>query len=76
MAMRWMRDSRLRGNDGKGGGNDEKGVGSRFAGMTLRLGTGETGRVAPRLWRLRAEWIPAYAGMTVRRTGMTEKRRA
>ena len=20
----------------------------------------------PRLWRLRAEWIPAYAGMTVR----------
>ena len=29
----------------------------------------ETG-LAPRLWRYRAEWIPAYAGMTVRR-GMT-----
>ena len=25
----------------------------------------ETGR-KPRLWRLRAEWIPAYAGMTMR----------
>ena len=23
----------------------------------------------PRLWRLRAEWIPAYAGMTARRGG-------
>ena len=22
-------------------------------------------RMAPRLWRLRADWIPAYAGMTV-----------
>ena len=25
----------------------------------------ETG-LAPRLWRYRAEWIPAYAGMTER----------
>ncbi len=25
----------------------------------------ETGRNAPRLWRLRAEWIPAYAGTMV-----------
>ena len=24
----------------------------------------ETGRNAPRLWRYRADWIPAYAGMT------------
>ena len=31
----------------------------------------ETGRVAPRLRRLRADWIPAYAGMTAQRGGMT-----
>jgi len=30
----------------------------------------ETG-LAPRLWRYRAEWIPAYAGMTVHGGGMT-----
>ena len=29
-----------------------------------REGLGETGRVAPRLRRYRADWIPAYAGMT------------
>ena len=27
-------------------------------------------RCAHRLWRLRAEWIPAYAGMTVGWAGM------
>ena len=48
------RDSRLRGNDGKG-------VGSRFAGMTRRVGIYGDG-AAPRLWRYGAEWIPAYAG--------------
>ena len=42
----------------------EKGVGSRFRGNDWHLGTRETG-LAPRLWRYRAEWIPAYAGMTV-----------
>ena len=31
------------------------------------------GEAAPRLWRLRAEWIPAYAGMTMHR-GMTVMR--
>ena len=41
------------------------GVGSRFRGNDGVLGVSmETGRVAPRLWRYGAEWIPAYAGMT------------
>ena len=48
----------------------EKGVGSRFRGNDVAPGrTLETG-LAPRLWRYRAEWIPAYAGMTMRE-GMT-----
>ena len=43
----------------------EKEVGSRFRGNDAAPGrTRETG-LAPRLWRYRAEWIPAYAGMTV-----------
>jgi len=38
--------------------------------MTWHRGNVETG-LAPRLWRYRAEWIPAYAGMTVRRAEWT-----
>ena len=34
-----------------------------FAGMTRRLGIRGDGAL-PRLWRYRADWIPAYAGMT------------
>ena len=33
--------------------------------MSPLAGVRETGRDAPRLWRLRVDWIPAYAGMTV-----------
>ena len=40
-------------------------VGSRFRGNDVgSWGSGETG-LAPRLWHYRAEWIPAYAGVTV-----------
>ena len=47
-----------------------------FAGMTGPWGTRETGYA--RLWRYRAEWIPAYAGMTARdggALGLGERRR-
>ncbi len=40
--------------------------------MTRRLGDEGDG-ATPRLWRCRAEWIPAYAGMTGRGAGMTVK---
>ena len=41
-----------------------RGVGSRFRGNDAAPGIKmETGRVAPRLWRYGAEWIPAYAGI-------------
>ncbi len=52
-------DSRLRGNDGAGG------VGSRFAVRAWRRGwLGDWALRAPSR-RYRADWIPAYAGMTV-----------
>ena len=50
------------------------GVGSRFRGNDVGGGFMET-RLAPRLRRWGAEWIPAYAGMTVMVSGMTDKGR-
>ena len=46
------------------------GGGAAFAGMTWGGGIRADG-AAPRLRRLRADWIPAYAGMTVMGAGMT-----
>ena len=40
--------------------------------MTWSPGNRGTGRVAPVLGRCRADWIPAYAGMT----GVASERRA
>ena len=51
------------------------GVGSRFRGKDVDPGILGDVACAPS-WRYRAEWIPAYAGMTAKRAGITARARA
>ena len=57
-ALARLLDSRLRGNDGHG-------VDSRLRGNDESLGGDEETGLRPVRRRLRADWIPAYAGMAV-----------